>query len=791
MEFLEDTEVSLKSLKKVLSVADDGETLMKWHVNFRAQIVASLEKLIDEMKHARENIDLTLVAKFLDKLLQNLHNIAKMGVTKWPDLMIKLEDDQGREFGVHRVDLKDIVYLNQKYGGGYLCRKRHGVIFKNSQCRHEETYCGCISGHGDVILWMGGEKEDTEWWPKDWTYSPTSSFNFIESPVKTTFRCTIYLYQAKIEPGLNRSSLYDTFVDIFFSGIHGKSTIHHQSLVPNWNEVVSFENITLNCEGDSYVQNPPILLFKLFHGDKKNDDFLGLGYTIPRVSLKDSPQSKSKLKWIPVVRNGITVAQLLLSVDLEETSKEDGEKLVKVESPVPKVVDVAIEKFHLIFTCFGLRLMDKINKNHSQIFLEFGNSTLSMGSCSRIVGRSCNFIDCVKSCEVYLPEKLSYWPPIVLKHRREKSAKLIGITVISNTQQFFRKNQLWTTHKENSVKLGDLSEKKASKIVNDEKVEGVGLNFAKSFIKSTMSRFLNYGTQVEEDVTKNMDIEQGIPQRRYQQVVKHSREVSIVARIYVVRGINLRSRDVNSDSDAYICIEFGKTKIMDRDNFVKNQVNPYFGRCFEVKGFIPQDHILKVSLRDRDFSECTDDLIGETLIDLEDRMFTKHRAFFGLAEEYNMFGYNMWRYSKTPLKILLDLCEEYNLPEPRFTENSIWIGEREYTDSTRLSLSENLHERLALSVLKQFDQVIEGVQFVPEHVETRYLFRKDRPGITQGKLQLWVEIYESDCIPPAIDISPEVPEKYELRVIVWNTVDVAMKDTTILQTKMSDIYVKW
>lgn len=274
-------------------------------------------------------------------------------------------------------------------------------------------------------------------------------------------------------------------------------------------------------------------------------------------------------------------------------------------------------------------------------------------------------------------------------------------------------------------------------------------------------------------------------------MVKHSREVSIVARIYVVRGINLRSRDAYSDSDAYICVEFGKMKIIDRDNFVKNQVNPYFGRCFEIKGLIPQDHILKVSLRDRDFSECTDDLIGETLIDLEDRMFTKHRAFFGLAEEYNMFGYNMWRYSKTPLKILLDLCEEYNLPEPRFTENSIWIGQKEFTDSTRLSLSENLHERLALSVLKQFDQVIEGFQFVPEHVETRSLFRKDRPGITQGKLQLWVEIYESDCVPPAIDISPEVPEKYELRVIVWNTVDVAMKDTTILRTKMSDIYVKW
>ena len=34
-------------------------------------------------------------------------------------------------------------------------------------------------------------------------------------------------------------------------------------------------------------------------------------------------------------------------------------------------------------------------------------------------------------------------------------------------------------------------------------------------------------------------------------------------------------------------------------------------------------------------------------------------------------------------------------------------------------------------------------------------------------------------------------DRYELRVIIWNTKDVQLQETSILGEEMSDIYVKW
>ena len=39
----------------------------------------------------------------------------------------------------------------------------------------------------------------------------------------------------------------------------------------------------------------------------------------------------------------------------------------------------------------------------------------------------------------------------------------------------------------------------------------------------------------------------------------------------------------------------------------------------------------------------SDDLIGETKIDLEDRFYSRHRATCGLAAKYDPCGYNEWR----------------------------------------------------------------------------------------------------------------------------------------------------
>lgn len=107
-------------------------------------------------------------------------------------------------------------------------------------------------------------------------------------------------------------------------------------------------------------------------------------------------------------------------------------------------------------------------------------------------------------------------------------------------------------------------------------------------------------------------------------------------RVYCVKGINLRPKDINGKSDPYIYIKINGLVINDRENYVANQVNPIFGRCFEIDGVLPMDHTIKIALWDLDLA-TTDDLIGETSIDLENRVFTNHRAICGLPAEYHEY----------------------------------------------------------------------------------------------------------------------------------------------------------
>ena len=66
----------------------------------------------------------------------------------------------------------------------------------------------------------------------------------------------------------------------------------------------------------------------------------------------------------------------------------------------------------------------------------------------------------------------------------------------------------------------------------------------------------------------------------------------------------------------------------------------------------------------------------------------------------------------------------------------------------RDDLMEAPDQRLALHILRQQN-------LVPEHVETRNLYNPLQPGVSQGQLHMWVDIFRRDVkIPDPVDISP-------------------------------------
>ncbi|XP_018585008.2 fer-1-like protein 6 [Scleropages formosus] len=288
------------------------------------------------------------------------------------------------------------------------------------------------------------------------------------------------------------------------------------------------------------------------------------------------------------------------------------------------------------------------------------------------------------------------------------------------------------------------------------------------------------------DCTK-LKITQGIPPNS---------PVKVLIRVYIVSASNLHPADADGKSDPYIVLKLGKTEIRDRDSYIPKQLNPIFGRSFEMQATFPKESLLTVLIYDYD-TIGTDDLIGETQIDLENRFYSRHRATCGLPSEYSIEGYNAWRDSIKPSELLVKLCKENYLDGPHFSPGRITIGDKVFTGKTVFVDEDNVvesYEHLALKILHRWAEIPRvGCKLVPEHIETRTLYHKDKPGMDQGQLQMWVDMFPMDMPHPGppVDISPRKPKGYELRIIIWNTEDVILEDTNFLTGQQSsDIYVK-
>ncbi|XP_051779715.1 myoferlin-like isoform X2 [Erpetoichthys calabaricus] len=281
------------------------------------------------------------------------------------------------------------------------------------------------------------------------------------------------------------------------------------------------------------------------------------------------------------------------------------------------------------------------------------------------------------------------------------------------------------------------------------------------------------------------------PPRQFRELPESGPQECIV-RIYIVRGVDLQPKDNNGLCDPYIKISLGKKVIEDRDHYIPNTLNPMFGRMYELTCFIPQEKDLKISVYDYDMIG-KDEKVGDTVIDLENRLLSRFGSHCGLQQSYCISGLNQWRDQLKPSQILQNYARLKGNSPPVESDNGkmLSFGGRDYTleefEANKI-LHEHLgppNERLALHVLRT-------KRLVTEHVETRTLYSSFQPTLSQGKLQMWVDVFPKSLgVPgPPFDITPRKPKKYVLRVIIWNTSDVILDETSITGEKMSDIYVK-
>ncbi|XP_045739677.2 otoferlin isoform X3 [Mirounga angustirostris] len=304
-----------------------------------------------------------------------------------------------------------------------------------------------------------------------------------------------------------------------------------------------------------------------------------------------------------------------------------------------------------------------------------------------------------------------------------------------------------------------------------------------------------YKVPLPEDVSREAGYD---PTYGMFQGIPSNDPINVLVRVYVVRATDLHPADINGKADPYIAIRLGKTDIRDKENYISKQLNPVFGKSFDIEASFPMESMLTVAVYDWDLVG-TDDLIGETKIDLENRFYSKHRATCGLAQAYSLHGYNIWRDPMKPSQILTRLCKESKVDGPHFgppgrvkVSNRVFTGPSEMEDEN--GQRKPTEEHVALCALRHWEDIPRvGCRLVPEHVETRPLLNPDKPGIEQGRLELWVDMFPMDMPAPGtpLDISPRKPKKYELRVIVWNTDEVVLEDDDFFTgEKSSDIFVR-
>ncbi|XP_057703030.1 fer-1-like protein 4 isoform X2 [Corythoichthys intestinalis] len=311
--------------------------------------------------------------------------------------------------------------------------------------------------------------------------------------------------------------------------------------------------------------------------------------------------------------------------------------------------------------------------------------------------------------------------------------------------------------------------------------------------------FLVYPMDSDNEDDPKSQITKGIPQNS---------PLKLLIRIYVVKATNLAPNDPNGKSDPYLVIRIGTQSQDTKDRYIPKQLNPVFGEVFELTVSFPLETEVLIRVMDHDLVGA-DDLIGETRVDLENRFYTRHRATCGLALYYDADGYNAWRDAKKPSVILSELCKTNGIPPPEYRMTEVKILNKIFkippdavpeelwnkTDRT-LEEAEEAEEHAAVSVLRRWDDMSEFLPaakaLVPEHVEVRPLVNQDKPGLPQGYLHMWVDIFPTDVpAPPAVDIKPRLPVQHELRVIIWNTDDVFLDDVNPFTGEpSSDIYVK-
>uniref|UniRef100_A0A7N6FDD4 C2 domain-containing protein n=1 Tax=Anabas testudineus TaxID=64144 RepID=A0A7N6FDD4_ANATE len=671
----------------------------------------------------------------------------------------------------------------------------------------------------------------------------------LKCPEQHWFQLRCHMYQARGLIAADTSGLSDPFARVTFLS-HSQTTNVNSTLSPTWNQCLLMSRLRLTGDLQHIQQEPPRILIEVYDDDALSKaEYLGSTVAVPEVRLSSDSYTPPTLQYSPLHYGSQSGGDLLAAFELLQIPQSGDQSLPPLEEQdggiytVPANIRPVLSTYRLEVLFWGLRELKKVqllSVDRPQVFIECAGKTLRSSVIQKYKSNP-NFTTLVNAIELELPENEHLHPPLsitVVDWRAFGRSTLVGNHIINNLRAFkytpppampqeTRKKRVLAVSTRRSTKrrrrtIADESaecvidwwskyyasvEKEVALILYNKELEaefGTFDDWVKTYELfrgkaneeegATEERFIGKFKvrPLSEDWDKVADsghfkVTRGIPPNS---------PVQVLIRVYIVSATNLHPADPDGKADPYIVLRLGKNEIKDRDNYIPKQLNPVFGRSFEMQATFPQESLLTLLIYDFDLVGG-DDLIGETRIDLENRFYSRHRATCGLPTEYSLEGYNAWRDCLKPSELLSKMCRENGLDGPHFRPGRITVADKVFTGKTLFMqeghfVSQKKH--LFSAILHRWAEMpVVGCKLVPEHIETRTLFTKARPGMDQGQVHMWVDMFPMDLPHPGppVDISPRKPKGYELRIIIWNTEDVILEDTNFLTGQQSsDIYVK-
>uniref|UniRef100_A0A452VCC0 Dysferlin n=1 Tax=Ursus maritimus TaxID=29073 RepID=A0A452VCC0_URSMA len=657
-------------------------------------------------------------------------------------------------------------------------------------------------------------------------------------------RC--YMYQARDLPSMDKDSFSDPYAIVSFLHQSQKTVVVKNTLNPTWDQTLIFYEIEIFGEPASIAEQPPSIVVELYDHDTYGaDEFLGRCMCQPSLErmprLAWFPLTRGSQPAGELLAS-FELIQREKDTDLPYPPPQREANIYMV----PQNIKPVLQRTAIEILAWGLRNMKSYQLasiSSPSLVVECGGQTVQ--SCViKNLRKNPNFDICTLFMEVMLPREELYCPPIVIKvidNRQFGRRPVVGQCTVRSLESF-----ICDLYSEESPSpqddvsllspgedvLIDIDDKEPLIPIQEEEfIDWWSKFFAStgerekcgSYLEKGFDTLKVYDTQLENveafgglsDFCNTFKLYRGktqeetedpsvigefkglfkiyplpedpavpMPPRHFHQLAAQGPQECLV-RIYIIRAFGLQPKDPNGKCDPYIKISIGKKSVSDQDNYIPCTLEPVFGKMFELTCTLPLEKDLKITLYDYDLLS-KDEKIGETVIDLENRLLSKFGARCGLPQTYCVSGPNQWRDQLRPSQLLQLTCQQRRLKAPVYLTDRVLFQDKEYTIE---EIGEVLNPHLG-PVEKW--HVLRQLGLVPEHVESRPLYSPLQPDIEQGKLQMWIDLFPKALGRPGppFNITPRRARRFFLRCIIWNTKDVILDDLSITGEKMSDIYVK-